>query len=247
MEKIFTGHVPLEGVTNKRQIPRKIWKGTRPSRPDRLSPSWNRGLNQNIWSLMTRCWHKRPEKRPSLAQIIHILESTAPGDTRPLDAGSSSDLAPSAFRRRMSDGSNFIDLETLKDIVGPRGLNPRATKQRNHRRSLSLSGVVGPYKLNPRATEPGNDPSSLSLSVQRLTMSENAKTLQTLFICVKDVFTQLSHPHIPLYIKRIDQINDELQAGGSYGDIYKGLYQERVVALKLVRTRHSRTKAKVRS
>ncbi|KAG6847736.1 hypothetical protein H0H93_006259 [Arthromyces matolae] len=115
--EIFTGNVPLCEVTNTLQIPGKVWKGTRPKCPDRLSPSWAQGLTKNIWSLMTRCWRKIPGRRPALAEIVELFESTAPGDTRKDNA--TTELSPSGFRRQMSEGEDVIDVQTLKDIVGP--------------------------------------------------------------------------------------------------------------------------------
>ncbi|KAG6818671.1 hypothetical protein H0H93_002930 [Arthromyces matolae] len=128
-EKIFTGNLPLFEIKNVQQIPKKVWDGTRPTCPDRLSPSWNQGLAKNIWSLMKKCWEKRVDLRPPLVKIVQKLQSTAPRDTRLHNTGSSDELLPSAFRRKMSEGIDVIDVQTLKVIVGPNTLNSETIHQ----------------------------------------------------------------------------------------------------------------------
>ncbi|KAG6818351.1 hypothetical protein H0H93_005655 [Arthromyces matolae] len=149
--EIFTGNLPLFEVKNPQQISKKVWDGTRPNCPDRLSPSWNRGLTKNIWSLMKKCWEKRVDLRPPLVKIVQKLESTAPRDTRPHNTGSSDELMPSAFRRKMSEGIDVIDVQTLKVIVGRNRLNYETIQQ------ASDSTVMPPSMQLPTMPSPNDD------------------------------------------------------------------------------------------
>ncbi|KAG6820493.1 hypothetical protein H0H93_016300 [Arthromyces matolae] len=58
---------------------------------------------------------------------------------------------------------------------------------------------------------------------------------RNLIIGIRKISTRTDLYPTPFYLKRLEQVNDRPQAGGAYGDIYKGVYQGREVCMKLIK------------
>ena len=90
---MFSGEFPFDDVTEHRLIP-ILEQGKRPTRPSHAR-SGTRGLNDDMWHLMERCWDQDPTKRPAASQIVQDL-CHLPGraqDKRPLDNSSTTSVS----------------------------------------------------------------------------------------------------------------------------------------------------------
>jgi hypothetical protein len=86
---MFSSEFPFVDVSDHKLIP-ALEQGKRPARP---SNAWSgtRGLNDDMWHLMEKCWDQDPTKRPAASQIVEDL-CYLPGratDTRLFDNSSS--------------------------------------------------------------------------------------------------------------------------------------------------------------
>ncbi|KAF8586976.1 kinase-like protein [Ramaria rubella] len=68
MLQIYTGKVPYSGL-NEPQAMLEVAKGHTPSRPIELIV-FQRGLNDNVWTLINACWNPDPRKRPTMKEIL---------------------------------------------------------------------------------------------------------------------------------------------------------------------------------
>ncbi|KAG6909569.1 hypothetical protein DXG01_016818 [Tephrocybe rancida] len=69
--EVFVGAPPF-GRLNGVQISFKTLRGQIPERPTG-EEILKRGLTDDIWNLMTRCWAFKPEERPTINEIIKLL------------------------------------------------------------------------------------------------------------------------------------------------------------------------------
>lgn len=70
--QIITDHVPFPDVKHDFTVMLKVLKGEHPIRPS--DPLYlNRGLTENMWKLLQDCWHRQPENRPDMSQVIPQL------------------------------------------------------------------------------------------------------------------------------------------------------------------------------
>jgi hypothetical protein len=86
---MFSGEFPFYDVPEYMFIS-ALKQGRRPARPSHAL-SGTRGLNDDMWHLMERCWDQDPTKRPAASQIVEDL-FYLPGratDTRLFDNSSS--------------------------------------------------------------------------------------------------------------------------------------------------------------
>jgi son of sevenless-like protein len=65
--EIMTGEQPYSNIPRDITVLRELDHGKIPDRPARTFTA--RGLNDELWALMRRCWHKKPEVRPSMTLI----------------------------------------------------------------------------------------------------------------------------------------------------------------------------------
>ncbi|KAG6893896.1 hypothetical protein C0993_012752 [Termitomyces sp. T159_Od127] len=69
--EMFTGEFPFGG---RKGAAVKIHDGKRPERPTSEKQEYvQRGLTDEIWGLMERCWSQSPGDRPTAAQILQEL------------------------------------------------------------------------------------------------------------------------------------------------------------------------------
>ncbi|KAG6877903.1 hypothetical protein C0992_009096 [Termitomyces sp. T32_za158] len=79
--EMFTGERPF-GRVNPVALIKKIMRGQHPAKPSG-NKYQERGLTDNMWSLMESCWSPLPENRPTVAQILKFLPHFEPERQRP--------------------------------------------------------------------------------------------------------------------------------------------------------------------
>lgn len=78
--ELMTAEQPYSNIARDVAVLRELDKGKTPDRPGRLVTS--RGLSDELWLLMRKCWNKKPQSRPTIATIRSKL-----GDLRARPAG----------------------------------------------------------------------------------------------------------------------------------------------------------------
>ncbi|KAG6899260.1 hypothetical protein C0993_011892, partial [Termitomyces sp. T159_Od127] len=69
--EVFTGKHPF-GKINPVALIMKIMRGQHPEKPSG-NEYQERGLTNDMWSLMESCWSRLPEDRPTVSQILQCL------------------------------------------------------------------------------------------------------------------------------------------------------------------------------
>lgn len=70
--ELMTGQPPFSHIKRTPEVLIKMQQGERPRRPE--SPEIiERGLDDNLWDLLTRCWVEDPAARPSIHEVIAEL------------------------------------------------------------------------------------------------------------------------------------------------------------------------------
>lgn len=72
------------------QVAREIRQGHRLEKPDNCPDT--------VWDIIIRCWHKKPERRPSFRDLQHMLTAKQ----HELDTGIDRDLGKLIFSRTMT-------------------------------------------------------------------------------------------------------------------------------------------------
>ena len=68
----MTGEPPFKKVKRTPEVLIRMQQGERPSRPEGQEII-DRGLDDNLWDLLTRCWDAFPENRPTIHQVLAEL------------------------------------------------------------------------------------------------------------------------------------------------------------------------------
>lgn len=69
--QIFSGQIPWAGLRDHKVITEILINQNRPLRPP--EPAMQRGLNDQMWDMMTACWKTLPEERPHMRQVVDTL------------------------------------------------------------------------------------------------------------------------------------------------------------------------------
>ncbi|KAL5528090.1 hypothetical protein ACEPAF_7226 [Sanghuangporus sanghuang] len=70
--ELMTGQAPFSHIRRTPEVLIKMQQGERPRRPE--GPEIvERGLDDKLWDLLTRCWAADPEQRPSIQEVINEL------------------------------------------------------------------------------------------------------------------------------------------------------------------------------
>ena len=72
----MTGDVPFASESLEGKLQQKIRGGHRPSRPDRRLI--HHGLDDRLWSLLCQCWSHKPSDRPSMRDVVMMLQEAKP-------------------------------------------------------------------------------------------------------------------------------------------------------------------------
>jgi len=141
--EIISGHSPFEGLAPAQVLCLVVIEGNRPEIPE--------GIPTNFKELLTMCWNKNPEKRPSFNDLVSLFHDGAveiPG------------TVPSEFQEFIQDYTNTnvspLIASTIKRIIRkpvpntltPTKIDDRIPLERNSSRSVQL--------LLPRQVLPPN-------------------------------------------------------------------------------------------
>jgi len=74
MLEFFTGQAPFSDIWQPTHVAQKVVRGDFPERP-RDDDIIARGLDDNMWGLMIKCWDMNPSLRPTAADILSRLQS----------------------------------------------------------------------------------------------------------------------------------------------------------------------------
>ncbi|RDB23999.1 Serine/threonine-protein kinase STY17 [Hypsizygus marmoreus] len=69
--ELMTGEQPFSRISRDIIVLRELDQGKLPERPGRQITA--QGLSDDLWVLMKKCWHKRPESRPSMTYVKEKL------------------------------------------------------------------------------------------------------------------------------------------------------------------------------
>ncbi len=72
--QVMTGEPPFKHIQLDTSVPKAITEGQRPERPTDLLVE-RRGLDDQLWGLLTRCWAQNPKDRPDIFEVNKELES----------------------------------------------------------------------------------------------------------------------------------------------------------------------------
>jgi son of sevenless-like protein len=69
--ELITGEQPFSYISRDIIVMRELDQGKLPERPGRHVTA--QGLSDDLWSLMKKCWHKKPDSRPSMTYVKEKL------------------------------------------------------------------------------------------------------------------------------------------------------------------------------
>lgn len=77
--QIFTEKAPFSDLREPEVMFKVVFSDARPPRPP--EPAGNRGLSDEVWSLMQDCWAVRPNERPNMTTVVaRVREITTISD-----------------------------------------------------------------------------------------------------------------------------------------------------------------------
>ena len=73
--QIMTGQPPFSHIRRTPEVLIRSTQGERPLRPSGLEADVivKRGLDDNLWQLLTECWDQQPQKRPKIQEVLRRL------------------------------------------------------------------------------------------------------------------------------------------------------------------------------
>ncbi|KAJ7470512.1 ras guanine nucleotide exchange factor domain-containing protein [Mycena latifolia] len=155
--ELITGEPPFSKIAHDITVLRELEQGKTPDRPGPAATV--RGLSDELWALMRKCWHRKPESRPSAATVKSRL-------LHQRDSGSSSQKKPffSLRRPRTADGNtpkpeSHLRVPSLPSPRSAADLNPSLTMGDIMPRHPASPGTVdysirsGPSQLDDLALQ----------------------------------------------------------------------------------------------
>jgi hypothetical protein len=70
--ELMTGEQPFSHIQKAISVMYEVTHGKLPEKPG--EPANSRGLGQELWALMLRCWAQDPDSRPSMTEVRSIME-----------------------------------------------------------------------------------------------------------------------------------------------------------------------------
>jgi hypothetical protein len=72
--QVMTHNQPFREIKHTTEVVIRTSQGIHPARP--VDPrAAERGLDDNLWDLLVRCWDQAPSKRPQIHEVLQILEN----------------------------------------------------------------------------------------------------------------------------------------------------------------------------
>ena len=65
--EVFTGKVPFEGLKKNEEVVLRIWRGSRPEKPQNAQAV---GLTSEMWKFTESCWRQNPKRRPNMEEVV---------------------------------------------------------------------------------------------------------------------------------------------------------------------------------
>lgn len=73
----MAGKQPFKDVRKSRKISNLVMNGGRPQRPKEQA-AIDRGLDDDLWDLLSRCWAQEPSDRPDIFEVNKELDEMWP-------------------------------------------------------------------------------------------------------------------------------------------------------------------------
>ncbi|KZV84803.1 hypothetical protein EXIGLDRAFT_841918 [Exidia glandulosa HHB12029] len=70
--------IDSQALVRDPKVMRMIASGAKPNRPGPDSLPTQRGLNEEIWAMLLRCWEISPAARPSITEVVKVFDPSAP-------------------------------------------------------------------------------------------------------------------------------------------------------------------------
>ena len=102
--EVLSGHSPFRQFRDV-IVMRMVLEGKRPERPNGPEQEW---FTDDLWRVLTQCWESERETRPSIGDILKLLEQVA-GSWKPPSLQVDED---------MEMGEDDWDLTTVSDSSG---------------------------------------------------------------------------------------------------------------------------------
>ncbi|KAF8061461.1 hypothetical protein FPV67DRAFT_1509075 [Lyophyllum atratum] len=193
--ELMTGEQPFSRISRDIMVLRELDHGKLPERPGRQVTA--QGLSDDLWSLMKKCWHKKPEARPSMTDVkerladIRGLSGVASQPTKRLSMFSlrRPTTAPNAGKSSSNfghrSGDNWISEHPFpltpvssSNSGSSKNLRHPSASSELHNGSSSNIESQTPYR---RAASPAHSGSRLNVNTSRLEIPRTSSSLSSTF------------------------------------------------------------------
>lgn len=69
--EVLTGELPYATIKKDYTVMQKVGDGEPPDHPGRVAEQ--NGLSKQMWTVMQKCWNRKPEARFSMTEVKHAL------------------------------------------------------------------------------------------------------------------------------------------------------------------------------
>ncbi|CAA7267623.1 unnamed protein product [Cyclocybe aegerita] len=162
--EVLSGEAPFSDMKHDDKVRQALENGNLPERPGRIATS--NGLSTEMWTLMCKCWHKRPESRPSISNVKASLLAIR-GMTPAIDSKPTISKRFGIFRKR-EDRPSTSSSSSDTSVMSSASTHKRHTHQFSP--SISIPEAVPPLFIStnegltrnsrPKITRPHTSSSS---------------------------------------------------------------------------------------
>ena len=157
--EVLSGNVPFYRLWHLVVIPR-VLEGERPKRPRGAKGVW---FNDDIWTVLERCWKPTPSDRPKVTDVLLCLQEVSRSPPRAMDLGSSvedgTDESEASSPSRVAppeSSSGFPPIRrllTAPDIAGTQKRQKVDTESQEQHDPVVSQGADEKVRLFLRPTE----------------------------------------------------------------------------------------------